>query len=87
MSSATTRIITDIVLLLCVFFAPWWLTFALATIAAFSYRTFIEIIIVGLLLDLLFGAPGVGAFPFPIVHTIIALVIYGVSIFIRARVR
>jgi hypothetical protein len=87
MPQITTRIIADIVLLLCVFFAPWWVTFLLATIVAFSYSTFIEIIIVGLLLDLLFGAPGVGFFPFPFVHTIVGSVLYGVSVFIRARVR
>lgn len=87
MSSTTTRIITDIVLLLCVLFTPWWVTLLLATIAAFSYPTFIEIIIIGVLLDLLFGAPGVSIVSFPIIHTLIAFAIYGVSVFIRARVR
>lgn len=87
MSQTITRIITDIVLLLCVFFAPWWITLLLGSVAAFFFRSFIEIIIVGLLLDLLFGAPGVGTFSLPIIHTIITLVIYGVSVFIRARVR
>ncbi|MBC8465012.1 MAG: hypothetical protein H8D63_01380, partial [Parcubacteria group bacterium] len=50
MSQTITRIITDIVLLLCVFFAPWWITLLLGSVAAFFFRSFIEIIIVGLLL-------------------------------------
>jgi len=51
------------------------------------FPLYVEVMIAGVLLDVLFGVHGTGIMSFPIVHSMIAIVIYGVSAFIRTRVR
>ncbi len=49
------RIILDILLFLSVLFAPWWVSVLLALIFMIYFRNFIEIIIAGFIIDILYG--------------------------------
>jgi hypothetical protein len=51
------RIIVDIIIFILACTAPWWLSFALAFIAAFFFETYAELIVLGLVLDWLYNAP------------------------------
>lgn len=51
------RIILDILLAASIFFAPIWVTLILAVTAFFLFNNFYELIIAGLLVDLMYGAP------------------------------
>lgn len=50
------RFFFDVVLLLSVLYAPWWLVAVLAFFGAFSYPFFYEVIVIGLLMDILYGS-------------------------------
>lgn len=45
------RIIADIILLLSVFFLPWYFTLAAAVLFAFVFKSFWEAVVAGLFLD------------------------------------
>jgi hypothetical protein len=50
------RIIFDILLLGALFYTPWWVLAVLAFLGAFFCESFYEVILLGLLADLLYGA-------------------------------
>ncbi|MEK7579550.1 MAG: hypothetical protein AAB460_03420 [Patescibacteria group bacterium] len=51
-----TRILTIIVLLVGVFFAPWWVVAIALVVSAYAHPRFIEGIAIALIGDILFGA-------------------------------
>ncbi|PJB83795.1 MAG: hypothetical protein CO088_00770 [Candidatus Yonathbacteria bacterium CG_4_9_14_0_8_um_filter_46_47] len=72
----TRRIIVDIVVILSIFCAPlWWITVCLLVFATFFFKRYYEIILAGLILDLLYGG---GAFfwGFRFVYTVSGMVLY-----------
>lgn len=44
-----------ILIVLSVFFLPWWLTTILAVLALLKFDFFLEIVLIGLLLDVIYG--------------------------------
>lgn len=52
------RIITTLILVVMVFFAPWWVTLALAIAAALIIDSYYEILPLGALADILYGTLG-----------------------------
>lgn len=50
------RIIFDIILLGAIFYMPWWVVAPLAFIGVFLWPMYYEIILFGLLADILYGA-------------------------------
>lgn len=50
------RIIFNLIILGAVFYTPWWFVAILAFIGAYSYNQYYEIILIGALMDLLYGA-------------------------------
>ena len=55
------RIIADIILLLSVFWAPWWLfTLILVVVFIFLFPNFWESIIIGIVMDSIYGTAQVG---------------------------
>ena len=52
------RILADIILFFCVFFAPWYVAAAFAVLFTIIFRNFWEIIIAGLFLDILYSISG-----------------------------
>lgn len=51
----TKRIFFNLLLLGAVFYTPWWFVALLAFIGAFLFPSYYEIIIAGILVDLLYG--------------------------------
>jgi hypothetical protein len=51
------RLIANIVLLLSIFFMPWWITLLLGVIFISIFPNFYEIFIMGILMDLLYSYP------------------------------
>ena len=52
------------------FFAPWWLTLAICALGAMVFSWYLEMIIIGMFYDALFGGV-VGAWYVHLVHTAI----------------
>lgn len=52
------RIVATITLIAFVFFAPWWVTMALAIALAFVIDSYYELLAIGALMDILYGIPG-----------------------------
>ncbi|HEY4490058.1 MAG TPA: hypothetical protein VJC12_02275 [Candidatus Paceibacterota bacterium] len=50
------RIFIDILLFVSVFIAPWWFTVILGFILVFLFENFYEVLIIGLIIDSLYGA-------------------------------
>lgn len=53
----TARIIANVILLLLIFVAPWWVVLICAAGATLYFERYYEILIAGLCMDALFGAP------------------------------
>lgn len=51
----TKRIIFNLLLLGVIFYTPWWVVATVAFIGAFLFPSFYEIILAGVLFDLLYG--------------------------------
>jgi len=73
------RIFVAPALFLSVFFLPWWFTVLLAIAGIFFIQNFYEVVIAGLLIDLLYGTDTALFFGFSAVFTIgaLALVVLG----------
>lgn len=79
------RIIFDIVLLGAVFYTPWWIVALLAFTFAFLCPSYYEIIIFGILMDILYGA---GTLSFGgIVGLLGAMVIFTIASWAKKAVR
>lgn len=52
------RILFNLVLLGAVFYAPWWLVLLGALFGTFYFSRYYEVILFGLVFDLLYGVPG-----------------------------
>ncbi len=79
------RIIADIVLVVCIFVAPFWLTAFLAILSALFFARYYEIIFFGLLLDALYLPEFSGVSIAPM--TFSAIAVYIVTVFIKPRLR
>lgn len=79
------RIIFDIIILSLVFCAPWWLVFLLAIIGAYIWSSYYEVIVVGMLLDVLYG--GSTLYFGGVVYTVSSLIMYFIVSFLRSIVR
>ncbi len=81
------RILVDILLILSIFFFPWWLTLGLSLIALFYFDNFYEILFLGIGIDSLYNATIAIYHPVEFVATIIAIVLFvGVTI-LKNRLR
>lgn len=81
------RSIADIVLLLAVFFLPWWAVLFLAIALFFAFERFIELFLAAFLLDLLYSAElsRFGGFEFMLSLGVVLL--YGALSFLKKRMR
>lgn len=62
------RIVWDLIVLLLVFIAPWWVTLIVTGIGAVFFPWYLEMIIVGALYDALFGGIH-GVWYYHLLHT------------------
>lgn len=81
------RIIIDCVLFLSIFFLPWWVTLSLALITLFFIPQFIEFVIVGFILDILYSAPLGRFFNFHFVLTLATLGMFLFAGWVKTRLR
>ncbi len=79
------RIFFDLILLAAVFYTPWWVVVVLGFIGAFYYPLYYEVIVAGLLIDILYGA---SSFPLGGVYGILgATVVFFLASYARKAVR
>ena len=82
------RILADALLILTFFWLPWWSALILAVILFFFFTDFIELIIVGVATDLLYGGAGIfGGFSSPFFMSIASALIYLILILVKRRLR
>ena len=70
------RILSFVVLISSVFFAPWWFSFIFYIAMLFLFENFYEGIFALLLIDLLYGIPEAKFYGFPLVSTLFAVIFY-----------
>ena len=79
------RIFFDLILLVAVFYTPWWVVAVLGLIGAFYCSQYYEVIVAGLLIDILYGA---SSFPLGGVYGILgATAIFFTASYARRAVR
>ncbi len=83
--STIVRVFYDVVLTLSILFAPWQVIFVLGIFGAFLFPRFIEIIIAGVLFDLLYAPTGVGLTAF--FGTISSIFLYGSIEYAKTHLR
>lgn len=79
------RIIFDLVLLSAIFYTPWWVAAALAFVCVFLIPRYYEILVFGLLVDLLYGT-SMSTF-YGMAGTIGAIILFLVGEFAKKVVR
>lgn len=83
----TLRIVADIALCIAFAIVPWWLTLAFVCALFTTFRRFwIELVLVGFLYDVLYGAPTVGNW-LTLQTTAIALILALVGYLVQSRLR
>jgi len=80
------RACLDVVLLIGSFVAPLWLVLPAAIVCMFVFENFYEIIVLGIIIDALYGLPS-RFFPFPIIYTISISVLFVARIFLKKHLR
>lgn len=86
-SNIFIRIICDAVLFLGIFFFPWWIVVFIALFGLFTFRDFIEIIIVASFMDIIFSPYSQTISFSSIIFTLSATIIYFVSPFLKQQLR
>lgn len=78
------RVFFVVILFLLTFIFPWWVSLTLAFLGAFYFDNFYEMVLVGFVLDTLYGVPDY-FFEFPFFFAIISLVVLWVIINLKKR--
>jgi hypothetical protein len=81
------RIFIDIILIFLAFLAPWWLAFTIGIILLFVFRTYGELIIIGLIIDTFYNAPVDRFYHIQFLLTLSAIFLVIISIHLKARLR
>lgn len=69
------RVSFSVLLLVFAFTFPWWVSFTLAILGAFYFKNLFEIILIGFVIDILYG-PVHLFFEFDLFFTMMSLVIF-----------
>jgi len=81
------RIIADIGIVLCIIYAPWWVTVIVGTFFAFYFNNYYEYIVAGVLIDVLYGNNGVSLIRTPFVFSIGSVALYFLIQFLKTKMR
>jgi hypothetical protein len=79
------RAVSFAILLLSIFFAPWWFSFLLYVIGLFLFERFYEGVLALSLMDLLYGIPEGKFYGFPLVATLFAVIFYYAVFWVKGR--
>ena len=81
------RIIADLLILVFIFVAPWWLLILAIIAAIFFFQNFYESFIFAILLDGFYGVPDISFFGTNAFFTATIGVIFFLSIFLKPRLK
>lgn len=81
------RIGIDCLLLISAFFFPWWVTMLGAVVATFYFRSYYEIVVLGLIIDSLYNASVPRFYGIQYVLTFAAIFFVFISHIIKERLR
>jgi hypothetical protein len=81
------RILIDILLLISVFIFPWWIVLLAAVFCVFAFKSFYEIVILGLVIDSLYNAPVARWHGVEVITTLIALALLAIISFTKTKLR
>lgn len=81
------RVFADTLLFCALFLLPFWAVFGIAAIAFFYFRDYYELLSVGLLLDVWYGAPLPNLGEFRFVLSLDAFVLFLLLTAFKARMR
>lgn len=87
MSKISQRILLDIVIVLSVFYLPWWISAILVAIGAFFFDKFYEIFFIGLLLDILYGVKTEKFYGVWFIFTVVFTLIYIIIKYFKKNIR
>ena len=82
------RIILDLLLFLSILlFVPWWATVFFAVVLAFYFKHYYELIVVGFIIDALYGIPQIWFFNIEILFGLISIFTYIFIEFLKKKIR
>lgn len=81
------RAVYDLLVLISVFFLPFWITAILLIAGTILFPWFIELFFFSVLVDRLFGIPELRFFNFQYVVTVFALILFVIYQLIRPRLK
>ncbi len=70
------RIAVNLVLIIALFFAPWWVTLILGVIASFYFSPYYELIVLGALFDILYGVTTSTTFSYNVFGFVASVVLF-----------
>ncbi len=70
------RIAANLVLVIALFFAPWWVTLTLGIIATFYFSFYYELIVAGALFDILYGVTADATFGYNVLGFLVTTVVF-----------
>jgi hypothetical protein len=79
------RILWDVLALILLFFAPWWVVFIVGVIGIVFFSWYLEIIFLGVLYDVFFGGVS-GTWYYHLIHTTLFTTTLIFAEFIKTRV-
>ncbi|MFT7557602.1 MAG: hypothetical protein ACI83D_000267 [Planctomycetota bacterium] len=77
------RVVVSILGLVALIFGPWWLVIGIGVWGALMFPHYIEILIYGFLLDVLFQGSGMLFLDIPWRHTLIVVVFFVIAMWLR----
>ena len=81
------RLLTNFILFGSVLFLPWWVMIIIGIVALFKFNAFYEIVMWGLLADLLYGADVALFYNFGLFLSLGVLLLFIVIEFLKSRIR
>lgn len=81
--SIVFRICTVVLIAISALTLPWWIPMIGVVLCAFYFRWFMEGIVLGAFIDLLYGSPGATFFGIQHAFLAVSLVVVGISIVLR----
>jgi hypothetical protein len=68
-------------------FFPWWVILLVAAVGAVMFDRYYEVVVAGVVLDLLYASAIPVFFDIPLVFTLGSLILFGVNVFSRKFLR
>lgn len=81
------RIIFDFILYVSVFLFPWWFALILAIVGLLLFRSFYEIIFLGIVIDSLYNASTHRFYGLEFIVTFISIILFTIIEMLKRRVR